>query len=280
MKAKLFITLTILVLVCLPEVAKTQTPGSLGSEDHIVGIVGKETITERDIRLALPNYDTALSSLSPPQKVQIMRQIITQKILAAEGRKLELDKSSAFEARKKSLFDAALARQTVEHFVKNAGKIDQTRVKSFYDENMRLYRDDKVRASHILLKTKEEAETVLGRLKTGENFAKLAKEKSIGPSSIKGGDLGFFKRGQMVPAFDKAAFSLAKNEIGGPIRTPYGFHLIKVTEIRKGEITPYKEVESKILKQMVAKKLEAYIQDLRKTVKIVIKDPRFAISGE
>ena len=84
----------------------------------------------------------------------------------------------------------------------------------------------------------------------------------------------------MVPAFDKAAFSLAKNEIGGPIRTPYGFHLIKVTEIRKGEITPYKEVESKILKQMVAKKLEAYIQDLRKTVKIVIKDPRFAISGE
>ena len=209
-----------------------------------------------------------------------MREIINQRILASEGRALKLDQTESFKARQRSIFDTALARTTVEHFITNAKKIDEQYLKNFYNKNKRRYRDDKVRASHILLKTRKEAEGVLKDLKAGKNFAELAKEKSIGPSGVKGGDLGFFKRGQMVPAFDSAAFSLSEGATGGPIKTRFGFHIIKVTQIKKGKITPFEEVKDQILQRLVSEKLEAYLKSLRASVKVVIKDPNFAIGGE
>ena len=84
----------------------------------------------------------------------------------------------------------------------------------------------------------------------------------------------------MVPAFDSAAFSLSEGATGGPIKTRFGFHIIKVTQINKGKVTPFKEVKDQIIKILVSEKLEAYLKSLRASVKVVIKDPNFAIGGE
>ncbi len=268
------------ILLLVPHISGAQAPKSVNPKDHVIAVVGNEIITERDVRLMIPNFNTELKKIPPAQKVQIMREIINQKILASEGRALKLDQSELFKARQRSIFDTALARTTVDHFITNARKIDKQQLKNFYDKNKRRYRDDQVRASHILLKTRKEAEEVLKALKAGQTFAELAKEKSIGPSSVKGGDLGFFKRGQMVPAFDSAAFSLSEGATGGPIKTRYGFHIIKVTQINKGKITPFEEVKAQILQILVSKKLEVYLKNLRASVKVVIKDPNFAIGGE
>ncbi len=275
-----FTAATTFILFIVPHIAGAQAPKSLNPEDHVIAVVGNEIITERDVRHMIPNFNTELKKIPPAQKVQIMREIINQRILASEGRALKLDQTESFKARQRSIFDTALARTTVEHFITNAKKIDEQYLKNFYNKNKRRYRDDKVRASHILLKTRKEAEGVLKDLKAGKNFAELAKEKSIGPSGVKGGDLGFFKRGQMVPAFDSAAFSLSEGATGGPIKTRFGFHIIKVTQIKKGKITPFEEVKDQILQRLVSEKLEAYLKSLRASVKVVIKDPNFAIGGE
>jgi peptidyl-prolyl cis-trans isomerase C len=112
-----------------------------------------------------------------------------------------------------------------------------------YSENFEAYAKDKpckgeqvdkkftqVRASHILVSTKEEAEKIRAEILAGKNFAEAAQEYSMCPSGEEGGDLGYFSRGQMVPEFDKAAFSLPVGELSQPVKTKFGWHLIVVTD--------------------------------------------------
>lgn len=88
----------------------------------------------------------------------------------------------------------------------------------------------KVRASHILVKSEEEALGLLFDIKHGKSFEQVAEEKSLCPSKKKGGDLGWFGRGQMVKEFENAAFSLSKDELSKPVKTQFGYHIIKVTD--------------------------------------------------
>ncbi|MBN1502412.1 peptidyl-prolyl cis-trans isomerase [Candidatus Woesearchaeota archaeon] len=88
----------------------------------------------------------------------------------------------------------------------------------------------KINASHILVKTQEEAQQLLEQIKSGKSFEDLAKEKSLCPSGKKGGSLGWFTHGQMVREFEKAAFSMKKGQISQPVKTQFGWHLIKVND--------------------------------------------------
>lgn len=89
---------------------------------------------------------------------------------------------------------------------------------------------NKVNASHILVKTKEEADHCLALLKVGKNFEELALEKSLCPSKKKGGNLGWFAKGMMVPEFEKACFAGAKGQVVGPVKTQFGYHIIKIID--------------------------------------------------
>jgi len=86
---------------------------------------------------------------------------------------------------------------------------------------------NKITASHILVKSQEKAVEILNKLKTGKSFEELAKENSLCPSKKRGGNLGTFSRGQMVKEFEKAAFDLKKDEISQPVKTQFGWHIIK-----------------------------------------------------
>lgn len=89
---------------------------------------------------------------------------------------------------------------------------------------------NKVRASHILVETEQEAKDLMAQIKNAEDFAKLAAEHSLCPSGANGGDLGFFGRGMMVKPFEDAAFELETGEVSDPVQTQFGWHLILVTE--------------------------------------------------
>ena len=89
-----------------------------------------------------------------------------------------------------------------------------------------------VRASHILVKTEKEANEILEQIKAGKDFAELAKKYSQCPSGKRGGDLGYFGRGRMVPEFENAAFSTPKGEVSKPVKTQFGYHIIKVTDTK------------------------------------------------
>jgi peptidyl-prolyl cis-trans isomerase C len=160
--------------------------------------------------------------------------------------------------------------------------------KKFYDENKARFRqDDSVHASHILIRTpenadaaakakaKSQADGLLAQITKGGDFAGLAKQFSQDPGSApNGGDLGFFSKGQMVPAFEQAAFSLKPGQTSGVVETPFGYHIIRVSETKAGRDLTYDEVKGQIdeyLKQQIRdQKSQEFVDQLRAKGKVQI----------
>ena len=164
-------------------------------------------------------------------------------------------------------------------------KISNEENRAFYNDHPEYFKQpEQVKASHILIKLdpqseesqqqqgKKRIEDIQQKLKDGQDFAELAKNFSEGPSRDKGGDLGYFSRGQMVPPFEEAAFALKPGEMSGIVQTQFGYHLILVTDRRPEKIINYEEVENKIkqyLKQEKVKQdVELYVKKLRDTAEI------------
>jgi len=138
--------------------------------------------------------------------------------------------------------------------------IAEKEISDFYELNQESFKNPKqIKARHILLKlspdateseeteTKEKALSLLKRVRDGEDFAALAKKYSQDPATSKGGDLGYFTRGQMVKPFEELAFSLKKGEIGGPVKTQFGWHIIQVDDIKDATIKTFSEVRNQIV---------------------------------
>jgi peptidyl-prolyl cis-trans isomerase C len=164
-------------------------------------------------------------------------------------------------------------------------KVSDEETKSFYDRNPQLFQQpEQVKASHILIKVQSNApdeqkaearkkiETVQQKVQKGEDFATLAKTYSEGPSGPRGGDLGYFKRGQMVKPFEEAAFSLKPNETSDIVETQFGYHLIKVDDKKPAKKMAYAEVKDRLSEHLKKQKTDsetnAYIETLRKDAKI------------
>jgi peptidyl-prolyl cis-trans isomerase C len=162
----------------------------------------------------------------------------------------------------------------------------EAEIRKFYDENLDKYfkKPESAKASHILVgvdekatpeeraKAKKKADEILKRLKAGEDFATIAKSDSTCPSAAQGGDLGNFGRGQMVPAFETAAFALKPGEMSGVVETQFGYHIIKLTEKQEASTEKYEDVKAKIAeflkRETIQKQIGEYIEDLRKIAKI------------
>lgn len=156
-------------------------------------------------------------------------------------------------------------------------KLTDAELKDYYTKNIAQFKKgEEVSASHILVKEEKLAKDILARLKKGEDFAKLAKENSIDPGSkVKGGDLGFFGRGMMVPEFEKSAFSLKKGELSGLIKTQFGYHIIKGGEHKMPRTESFADVKKtlgeQMLKQRQVEVFQKWAQEIKKTATIAVK---------
>lgn len=157
--------------------------------------------------------------------------------------------------------------------------------KAYYDGNPQLFKQpEQVKASHILIKVEPTAddaakaaarkkiEDIRKKLTDGGDFAELAKEYSEGPSAPKGGDLGYFRRGQMVKPFEDAAFSMKINEVSGLVESRFGYHLIKVYDKKPEQNLAYADVKDKIAQRLKQEKIQkaanGYVENLKKDAKI------------
>ena len=158
----------------------------------------------------------------------INKHLITKK---AYNEKLDLDQNVLNLIKKNK--DSILAKYWINNYIQN--EISEEKIKKFYNEYVKSFQEyTEVNASHILVKTKNEAVSIINKLKSKSQFSDLAKTFSIGPSSKNGGNLGWFGPGQMVKEFEKAAFLLGKGNISQkPIKTKFGFHVIKVKRYKK-----------------------------------------------
>lgn len=167
--------------------------------------------------------------------------------------------------------------------------VTEEEARAYYERNRKMFLDppeEKIRASHIVLlaspegdpenyrSAKRKIRELLEEIKNGADFAHVAKKESQDGAAKNGGDLGWFTRGTMVPAFEEAAFALEKGEVGGPVATRYGFHLIMVTDRIKPKPAPFEKVREKVLAVMseeaFRKKRDAWLERLRSQAYIEI----------
>lgn len=155
-------------------------------------------------------------------------------------------------------------------------KVTDEDISTYYEENKDTFATpEQVRASHILVETKEEADAIKKQLDEGADFATLAKEKSTDSSAASGGDLGFFGKGDMVEEFEKAAFSMEINEISEPIKSDYGYHIIMKTDYKEATNPTLEDKKEEIRKtlvdQQVSELSSTWLSDLRSNAKITNK---------
>ena len=193
----------------------------------------------------------------------LLERVIDIKLFAQEGKKMKLDEEPSVRAAIDFVIEKVLMQAFLSKYVQE--NLKEENIKASYnnfiaDETSR----EEIKASHILMDTESEAIDVINMLNNGDDFAELAKNKSTGPSGPSGGDLGWFKRGQMVPPFEKAAFSLNKNEITQrPVQTQFGWHVIKIFDKRIPEAPSYENMKSKLIQDLERKIVSKKIQDLR-----------------
>lgn len=184
-----------------------------------------------------------------------MKNIEEQKEVKAQWKELGIDEKYV----KEQMIEVMLYMQKFEEEIMK--EVDK-KSKAYYDENKDEYLKDKIRASHILVEKEETAKDILKKINAGEDFSELAKEHSTGPSGPNGGDLGIFGKGQMVPEFEKASFALKIGEVSEPVKTQFGYHIIKRTE------PTYKAAEKDIAPMFMGEVYEKKMEEMEKDIKI------------
>jgi len=201
---------------------------------------------------------------------RIINELINKHLITkrAYNEKLDLDQNVLNLIQKNK--DSILAKYWLNNYIKN--ETSEENIKNFYNEYVKSFKEyTEVNASHILVKTKNEAVSIINKLKSKSQFSELAKTFSIGPSGKNGGNLGWFGPGQMVKEFEKAAFLIEKGNISQkPIKTKFGFHVIKVNDIRKAKPKKLYEIKKNIIEKITKISLSNLENKIRKNQDVVI----------
>lgn len=227
---------------------------------EVLAVVADQEITQEEFNAFLQSVPREQQAyISNPQfKQQCLEQLIALHLFAKDGEESELDKTERFEASLENAKRDILAQLAMAEIMKDI-KVSDDEAKDYYSENKQQFsKGDTISAKHILTDSEEKCTAILEAITSGaKTFEDAAKETSTCPSGERGGDLGEFGKGQMVKEFEDAAFSAEIGTVVGPVKTQFGFHLIKVE--RKSEATeaPFSEVEESIRVQLLQKKQNA-----------------------
>ncbi len=214
-----------------------------------------------------------------PQRVQqvpfeqiyrpLLEHAIGMRLMSSEGRKQQMQNNEEVKKRLAQLEDQLVYQAYVEKVINE--KATEARLKEAYDKFTKEHKgEEEARASHILVKSEQEAREIIARIEKGEDFAKLAKEKSTDPSKAQNaGDIGFFSREQMVKEFADAAFAMKPGEVTKtPVKTQFGWHVIKIAEKRVKPAPAYDEVKDQLKQEIGQTIAQAEINRLKDGAKI------------
>ena len=209
-----------------------------------------------------------LQMLPPEVKRQLVERAITERTLVNAARAMGLDKDAEVARRLRRAEDQELTQALLSREVQ--GRVTDAAIRARYDrDSANQQGEEEVRARHIRVQTETEAKNVLAQLQRGGDFAALARQHSQDPGSRDGGDLGFFKKGDMVPEFANAAFALQAGQLSpAPVRSPFGWHIIKVEERRRASARPFDDVKQEIRDAMLQEEVTAVVQRIRAAARV------------
>jgi peptidyl-prolyl cis-trans isomerase C len=258
----------------LAQQLKLATPAD--SAQDVLAVVNGSKITRMDFDQLIQQYRPEAGSWAEHNKGQVMRDLVTLEVLAQEGTKLRLDQDPRIQAQIRLRTKDIVARSVVEKYVHERSGVTDDTIRQHYEASKDEYTvEEQVTASHILVRTEQESQEVVADLKQGKDFAEVAKARSIDGSAAKGGALGTFSRGRTVAEFEEAAFALQVGEISPPVRTQFGYHVIKVTERTPAHVKPLDEVRDEVRNALIAQFVETLLQNLRGAAKVQVLRPEY-----
>lgn len=239
------------------------------ADDKVVAKVNGEAITEKDVEIALPDVLAEYPNLDAKQQKEITLDFLIEMKAAAQKAKAEkIDGSEEFKRRLSYVRERVLMQELLAKVAKDG--VNDAKIKAFYDEQVKAIKPvEEVRARHVLVEGEEDAKKIIARVKAGEDFGKIAKEVSKDPGSgAEGGDLGYFTKDRMVPEFAEAAFAAKVGDVAGPVKSQFGWHVIKVEDRRTKPVPTLDQVKDRIAQGLAGKAQGEYIKTLRETAKV------------
>jgi peptidyl-prolyl cis-trans isomerase C len=241
----------------------------LRAEDNpVLAKVNGAEIRQSDVMLAEEELGPSLAQMDPATKKEnVLAFLIDMKIVAKAAEDKKIEDRPDFKARlaftrNRLLMDNLLA-------VEGKAATTDEAMKKVYDEAAKqIEGEQEVHARHILVETEDEAKAIEAELKKGADFAELAKKKSKDPGAADGGDLGFFTKDQMVPEFSTVAFALEPGKISDPVKSQFGWHVIKVEEKRSRKAPDFDQVKAQIETYVTRKAQAEYVAKLRESAKV------------
>ena len=253
----------IAALLCAP-IGRSSAQDS----DPVVARANGVDIHQSDIAFAEEEIGGNMPNMAPEQKREYLINYLIDVIVlsqAAEQKKV----AERPEVKHRLAFDRN--RLLMESLLQDTGRAalsDTAEHKVYEDAVKQMTNEQEVRARHILVPTEEEAKAILAELKKGADFAALAKEKSKDPGAAEGGDLGYFTKDQMVPEFAAVAFKLDKGQLSDPVKTQFGWHIIKVEDKRIKPTPAFEQVKPQIDNYVAHRAQSQLVEKLRSAANV------------
>ncbi|EKV30536.1 PpiC-type peptidyl-prolyl cis-trans isomerase [Caenispirillum salinarum AK4] len=279
LRAALFAT-----AIALPAVVAAPAPSFAQDEDPVVARVGDQEIRRSELQAIKQGMAEQVPQVAmmPMEAVfqPLVERAIDSMLLTQAGRDAGLADSEEVQKRLEDAKSRIIQQVYLEQMIDE--ELTDARIQEAYEQfKQQTPEEPEVSARHILVETEEKAQEIIDKLEGGADFAELAKTESTGPSGAKGGELGWFKKGDMVEPFAAAAFAMEPGDISeSPVQTQFGWHVIKVEDRRTAEAPPLEQVEGQLRQQLAQTVVAEKVQALREDTEVEIYGPTGKTEGD
>lgn len=268
--------LCVAALISLTGCGKLKSTTPIAQKDVAANVDG-QVITLKDIDARISKMPAYYQQMLKGRKKELLEDMVLETLLFNEAKKRGLEKDKEVrelleEAQKKVLISKLLNDE-----VENKSTVSDKDVEEYYNSHKdEFVLPERWKASHILLKTEAEAKAILDELSKGKSFEDLAKEKSQDVSAKRGGDVGYFAKGQMVPEFEEAASKLEVGKLSPIVKTQFGYHIIKLADKKPSQTQELKDVSARIKNELLSKKrrdaFDKLVSSLKAKAKITMNE--------
>lgn len=216
-------------------------------ENKLIAVVDGREIRESDLHALIHNLGQNAARFSGENgRAQLVGELVAQELFYSDAMATGLDQDAEYVAAVDEMKKSLLKQFALNKLLREVTVSDEEAL-AYFESNKEMFKPQpSADASHILVATEEEANNILAEIKAGLSFADAAQKYSSCPSKERGGNLGQFSKGQMVPEFEAATFAMTPGEISGPIQTQFGFHLIELHSITGGDDVAFEDVKDQV----------------------------------
>jgi len=253
---------------CSKNSSNSSSEAPASTSEPVIARVNGVDITQGDLALAEEDVGSEMQAVSPEAKREQLISYLADIIMVTQAAdKKNLADNPDFKRRLAFLRNKLLMGYELQQEAKTA--VTDEALHQTYDEAVKsMAGQEEVRARHVLVESEDEAKALLEQLKNGADFATLAKEKSKDPGAAEGGDLGYFTKDQMVPEFADVAFKMYPGQLSNPVKTQFGWHVIKVEDRRTKQPPEFEKVKDQIEAFLARKAQTDFITKLRQSAKV------------